>query len=162
VILTKHEASRGQEGTRRFIQFLNQKDIHSYDRIKENELKQIDEYMRRFAYRIENNKVEDGWVYQICKSIKGKFIFKSNAFVSNIADLDPNSYDPGDLFEESSHNWSTEGGAFLTKTSYDKLIGMFKEPSNVVDENKHNVKTTKEKFLAHLYNTITKLENYKF
>lgn len=162
VILTKHEASRGQEGTRRFIQFLNQKDIHSYDTIKENELKQIDEYMRRFAYRIENNKVEDGWVYQICKSIKGKFIFKSNAFVSNIADLDPNSYDPGDLFEESSHNWSTEGGVFHTKTSYDKLIGMFKEPSNVVDENKHNVKTTKEKFLAHLYNTITKLENYKF
>lgn len=163
VILTNHEASKGVDGTKKFIEFINQSGIVSFNSIKEDELKQIDEYMRRFAYRIENSKVNDGWIYQICKSIKGKFIFKSNAFISNINELNAKTYDPGDLFEESGHNWATENGmlGFGKKTSYDKLIEKLKEPI-IVDENKQNVKTTKEKFLAHLYNTITKLENYTF
>lgn len=161
VILTKHEAAKGQDGTKKFIEFINQSGIDSFNSIKEGELKEIDEYMRQFAYRIENSKVTDGWIYQICKSIKGKFIFKANAFVSNISELDANTYDPGDLFEESKHNWATEKGLLKNKTSYDKLIEKLKEPITV-DETKQNVKTTKEKFMAHLYNTITKLESYNF
>lgn len=161
VILTKHEAAKGQEGTKKFIEFINQSGIDSFNAITDAELKEIDEYMRQFAYRINESKVADGWIYQICKSIKGKFIFKANAFVSNIGELDANTYDPGDLFEESNHNWATEKGLLKTKTSYDKLIEKLKEPITV-DETKQNVKTTKEKFMAHLYNTITKLENYNF
>ena len=64
--------------------------------------------------------------------------------------------DPGNLFEDDKHNWD-KGGVFSNRyNNYVKtLIDQRCKPKK-----EQNVNTTKERFLAHIYNSITIVQKF--
>ena len=66
----------------------------------------------------------------------------------------------GHLFEDDQHNWSKMTGLISKKdNSVDVLIKNMGEPRTRPTADQ-NVQTTKEKFLAHIYNAITNNQNF--
>ena len=112
--------------------------------------------MRRFAYSVENGKLQRGWLYQIYNTVKpGKLLFRPSAFEEKPDSL--NKIEPGTLFDDDKHNWDAKGG-FMHSTytaQYDQLIKILTDNDASMPSKEQNANTTKEKFLAHVYNAIT-------
>ena len=69
--------------------------------------------------------------------------------------------DPGYIFTDDRHNWDKGGLMGLGGSRYDKFIkGLINPQCYPMDD--QNVSTTKEKYLAHMYNAITKAQKYEF
>jgi len=146
--LTKHKASKGDMGVKSFIRQLNENNIKDYDTITDDETKAIDDYLKMFAYEFKNNKFISGWIYQIRKSIDGAFIFDSKAFAENESDL--KKLDVGTLLKDAKYHWNKSWGS----DRYDTFVRTLSNSESKFND-RQNVKTTKEKFLAHIYNGIT-------
>ena len=72
---------------------------------------------------------------------------------------DMKSISCGHLFEDNQHNWSKLTGMFgKTDNSVDVLIKKLGD-ADAKPAGNQNVQTTKEKFLAHVHNAITKNQN---
>ena len=157
IVLSVHRAAlSNSHGTMVFLERFKAQDIKDYEQgITEAQANDIDEYMKWFAYDYSNGLLTRGWIYQIYKSIKpGRFIFKSSAFTENAKEL--RDMDPGNLFEDDKHNWD-KGGVFSNRyNNYVKtLIDQRCKPKK-----EQNVNTTKERFLAHIYNSITIVQKF--
>ena len=156
VLSVNRAALSNSHGTLGFLERFKAQDINDYEQgITEAQANDIDEYMKWFAYDYSNGLLTRGWIYQIYKSIKpGRFIFKSSAFTENAKEL--RDMDPGDLFEDDKHNWD-KGGLFSNRyNNYVKtLIDQRCKPKK-----EQNVNTTKERFLAHIYNSITIVQKF--
>ena len=156
VLSVNRAALSNSHGTMGFLERFKAQDIKDYEQgITEAQANDIDEYMKWFAYDYSNGSLTRGWIYQIYKSIKpGRFIFKSSAFTENAKEL--RDMDPGDLFEDDKHNWD-KGGLFSNRyNNYVKtLIDQRCKPKK-----EQNVNTTKERFLAHIYNSITIVQKF--
>ena len=86
---------------------------------------------------------------QIRNSIgSGQFIFKPDAFpdATNF-----NSVDPGDIFLDKKHQWDKG----MLSNRYDDFIKKAVEKEDAKPNSSQKVNTVKERFLAHLYNSIT-------
>lgn len=144
-------ALRGEQGVKGFLVRLDKQGIKEYNAITDDQGKEIDKYMKAFAYDFDtkNNKVKRGWLYQVYQSTAGKFFFKSNAFTENPREL--RSIDPGNFFDDDKHNW--DKGKWLSGR-YDNFISCLVDKESYPKEKQH-VATTKEKFLARIYNGIT-------
>lgn len=158
IVLSLHKAAtQGELGTESFIVRLRKQNIMDYDTITKEQTRDIDAYLKMFAYDFNRQKdeIERGWIYQLSHSIgSGKFIFKSDAFKAVRSELE--RIDPGDIFTDDKHNW--DKGGFLG-SRYDTFIKKLVEDSCKPKENQ-KVTTTKEKFLAHIYNGITIAQKY--
>ncbi len=156
VLSVNRAALSNSHGTMGFLERFKAQDIKDYEQgITEAQANDIDEYMKWFAYDYSNGSLTRGWIYQIYKSIKpGRFIFKSSAFTENAKEL--RDMDPGNLFEDDKHNWD-KGGVFSNRyNNYVKtLIDQRCKPKK-----EQNVNTTKERFLAHIYNSITIVQKF--
>lgn len=156
VLSVNRAALSNSHGTLGFLERFKAQNINDYEQgITEAQANDIDEYMKWFAYDYSNGLLTRGWIYQIYKSIKpGRFIFKSSAFTENAKEL--RDMDPGDLFEDDKHNWD-KGGVFSNRyNNYVKtLIDQRCKPKK-----EQNVNTTKERFLAHIYNSITIVQKF--
>ena len=156
VLSVNRAALSNSHGTMGFLERFKAQDIKDYEQgITEAQANDIDEYMKWFAYDYSNGSLTRGWIYQIYKSIKpGRFIFKSSAFTENAKEL--RDMDPGNLFEDDKHNWD-KGGVFRNRyNNYVKtLIDQRCKPKK-----EQNVNTTKERFLAHIYNSITIVQKF--
>lgn len=156
VLSVNRAALSNSHGTMGFLERFKAQDIKDYEQgITEAQANDIDEYMKWFAYDYSNGSLTRGWIYQIYKSIRpGRFIFKSSAFTENAKEL--RDMDPGNLFEDDKHNWD-KGGVFSNRyNNYVKtLIDQRCKPKK-----EQNVNTTKERFLAHIYNSITIVQKF--
>lgn len=157
IILASNEAAFGKQGTKNLLRRFKEQSIDNYDSITDDQAAQIDSYMRSFGYMLEpgSGRLTPGWICQINHSVgSGQFIFQASAFPKSAKDIP--SIDPGDIFIDNRHNWIK--GGFMNGKSRDKsfnlLIGILAKPESQ-PKDKQNVKTAKEKFLAHLYNGIT-------
>ena len=154
LVLTLNEAAYGVLGTKAFIDFLNRQKIDAYNAFTDEQSKQIDDYMRLFAYEISSkeHKLVPGWIYQIQKSVGAhSFIFKPGAIETNTDKL--RSIDPGNLFSDEKNNW----GKGNQRKSYDKLADILTK-THPNDEVQH-VNTLKERFIAHIFNGIKSAQN---
>ena len=163
IILSQYDAAWTDvegSGTKGLLNRFAQQNIHDYDGITNNQAKDLDNYFRDYfgySFGVDGN-MEKGWIYQIKDSVPGRFIFIDEAFKEQQKDM--KSISCGHLFEEEQHNWSKLSGFFSKKdNSVDVLI------KNLGDEktrptSEQNVQTTKEKFLAHIYNAITINQNF--
>ena len=157
VLSLNRAATRGELGTKAFISRLNKQRIADYNSLTDAQTKEIDEYLKKFAYNIsvKNHALEPGWIYQIYSSIgAGSFIFKNKAFEANTKVLE--SIDPGDLFADKKFHW--DHGFF--SNSYDYLVELLTRSDTKPNEQEQHVHTTKEKFLAHIYNGIAIAQKY--
>ena len=97
-----------------------------------------------------------GWIYQIYESVKpGRFLFNETAFKDLRQEM--KSISCGQLFIDPNHNWGMKKGLLGGKSdnSVDDLIKTMTDPKSFPRVADQLVNTTKEKFLAHIYNAIT-------
>lgn len=159
VVLTNNGAAYGAPGTKVMIDAISKEinqDEYSLG-ISEPQAKEIDEYLRLFAYRFENDVFTPGWIYQInrTKGNTGTFLFNGNAFKEQKAEL-IGKYNSGNLFLEEKYNWEKERSGIFSGSpkAFDTFKSNFKNAPNTEPRDEQNVKTTKERFLAKVYNTI--------
>jgi len=147
ISLTANGGARGDFGIKAFINLLKKQKIDQYDSIHDTDCIDINDYFRLFAYNYDRGKFAPGWLYQIRNSISpGNFIFHSKAFPDNQAEL--SKLDVGTIFSDDKYHWPK--GLFSSR--YDTFVTKLIESG---PQELQQVNTTKEKFLAHLYNAIS-------
>ncbi len=153
IILGRQGGAKDSKGTKGLVDRLANQNIHDYENIPLDELKEIDKYFQMFGYSYDARKVfVPGWIYQIYDSVKpGKFIFKSNAFdIKNIENVDP-----GDIFEDERHRWEKPP---LIGNRYETFI---KKMIHSKPSSQQKANTSKEKLLAHMYKAIINAQKIK-
>jgi hypothetical protein len=161
IVLSKNEAafsSDSKAGMKAFIAQLVEQKITNYTAITDEECKEINEYFKLFAYSIEGGQqFHPGWLYQVRSTVApGSFLFDSKAFTTNIKELQ--KMDVGELLLEPKNHWPK--GTIFQDGSFDKYNKFVKTLIHVKPEESQKVNTTKEKFMAHIYNAITKSQNF--
>ncbi|RBQ03527.1 hypothetical protein DRW42_21195 [Pedobacter miscanthi] len=153
ISLTKNGGAFDDGGIKGFIKQCENQKLNQYSTITDAECKDINEYFKLFAYTFKDAKFIPGWLYQVRNSVApGRFLFDSKAFPDNPTEL--KKLDVGTIFLDEKHHWS-KGGLFRDRYDLfvEKLIN-----TNPKDEQKVN--TTKEKFLAHIFNALTISQNF--
>ena len=159
IILSKHGGALSQKnvegkikGTRGFIARLSEQDVHDYDDMKKEQSEEIDNYMKEFAYSVKDGGIVRGWLYQIYNSVRiagvSRFLFPSKVFEENVQALA--NMDPCKEIQDEKKS----GMIFKTdhRKDYDDFIKNLPLCRPVDD--KQNVSTMKERFLAHMYKDI--------
>lgn len=157
ISLTVNGGSIGDTGVKGFITRCEKQKLTQYSSITNVECDQINEYFKLFAYNFVNEngnvKFAPGWLYQIRKTVApGSFLFNSEAFPDTQTEL--KKLDVGTIFTDQKYHWP-KGGLLSDRygTFIDKLI-------NIGPKDEQKVNTTKEKFLAHIYNALTTSQNF--
>jgi hypothetical protein len=148
ISLTKNGAAFGDSGIKGFIVQCENQKLNQYSSITDAECKDINEYFKYFAYTFNGTKFIAGWLYQVRNSVSpGQFLFDSRSFTENQNEL--KNLDIGALFMDDKHHWP-KGGVFGKRYNsfVEKLI-------TTGPKEEQKVNTTKEKFLAHLFNALT-------
>lgn len=145
-------------GTIGFLNDMNIRKIYSYESLTDEQAREIDEYLKVFAYSVGPFGFRPGWLFQIFRSAKGgQFIFAPEAFNTDISQIQNN--DPGGIFLDGMHNWETKGLFGSTRNRrFDKFTDILKQADSEPYEDQGQ--TVKELFLAHLYNAITSAQNF--
>lgn len=166
IVLSQYEAAWTDvktSGTKGLLKAIHDKKFYDYDGITDEQAQDIDKYFRDyFGYKFDPaGNMEKGWIYQVKESVAsmgGRFIFIDEAFKEQKKDM--KSISCGRLFDEEKHNWSKLTGVFTkTDNSADVLVGNLGDGS-VFPAADQNATTTKEKFLAHIHNAITKNQHF--
>ena len=122
--------------------------VEEYNSIPESDTVEMDNYLKEFAYTFDAQNFIPGWIYQVRSTVNpGKFMFDDKAFTFVKKELE--DIDVGTLFLDKKHHWETS----LMSNSYNTFVKKLINEGKPRQEQK--VITTKEKFLAHIYNAIT-------
>lgn len=156
IVLSINQAafsSDSKAGMRAFITRLEKQKMPQYSTITDEECDEINQYLKQFAYSTDGERFYQGWLYQVRSTVApGSFMFDSKAFTTDIKEL--KDLDVGSLFTDKKNHWP-EGGFMSNRFSkfIDTLI-------DVKYESTQKVNTTKEQFMAHIFNAITKSQNF--
>jgi len=151
--LVYHEGVDNKEGMSGWIDRMVGMGYKEYENvIDEQSKKDITDYFKSFLFYKESGNVIDGWLYQIKNSFNGLFILPNTAFAREWSSIE--KINAGELLEDEISRWGRKKDAgdcarkfiaeFITSTIKPEQI-----PTGV----------PKEKLLAQLFNTITKLQN---
>lgn len=153
ISLTVNNAANGDAGIKGFITRCQEQKITQYNTITDAECAEINDYFKAFAYTFESTRFTPGWLYQVRSTVApGTFIFDSKAFPDNLPEL--KKLDVGTIFLDEKNHWP-KGGILANR--YDTFV---KKLINLGPEEEQQVNTTKEKFLAHIYNAITQSQGF--
>ena len=157
IVLTKNGAAYSSDdkaGMRAFITQLEQAKLQLYSSLSNDECTELNDYFKQFAYSVDGEKFYPGWIYQVRSTVApGTFMFDSKAFTSNTKEL--KDLDVGALFSDDKNHWPKGG---ILSNRYDSFVKTLIEVSP--EEDSQKVNNTKEKFMAHIYNAITKSQNF--
>lgn len=155
IVLSKEQGAfsdNAKAGIRGFITQFETNNIKDYNTISDDECMELNNYFKFFAYSFDDTKFSQGWLYQVRSTISpGSFLFDSKAFVTSPKELQ--SLDVGALFQDSNHHWPKG----MLSNTYNSFI---KRLIDVKHDEKQKVNTTKEKFMAHIYNAITQSQGF--
>ena len=159
IILSKNEgAYNGVNGVDNFMNYI-QTDTINYTDINLDQRTEINGYLEEFGYKIFNDAVNFGWIYQINKSVgNGSFIFAPEAFRATEQEL-VHKTDIGMLYGDGIRDWGPTNmfGNFKgPNSSYDKFCDTFKKDPNSVPYDVQGG-DKKELFFARMFNAITTL-----
>lgn len=159
IILSKNEgAYNGVNGVDNFMNYI-QTDTINYTDINLDQRTEINGYLEEFGYKILNDAVNFGWIYQINKSVgNGSFIFAPEAFRATEQEL-VHKTDIGMLYGDGIRDWGPTNmfGNFKgPNSSYDKFCDTFKKDPNSVPYDVQGG-DKKELFFARMFNAITTL-----
>lgn len=157
VILSKNYGAYSSEnGVDAFMNYIHTDSIN-YTEVNNDQRIEINEYLKEFAYKILNDNVNFGWIYQIHRSVgSGSFIFAHEAFKTTENELLKTNI--GQLYGDGSRDWGTRSAIFgsASDKSYNTFCDTFKTNQNSEPyEGQGN--DPKELFFARMFNTITTL-----
>lgn len=153
ISLTVNGGANGDSGIKGFITRCEKQKLPQYSTIVDDECTDINDYFKLFAYTFDKDMFVPGWLYQIRSTVApGTFMFDSKAFPDTSSEL--KKLDVGTLFLDAKHHWSKGG---ILSNRYDNFIDKLIETT---PKEEQKVNTTKEKFLAHIYNAITISQNF--
>jgi hypothetical protein len=143
-----------KSGMKAFITRLEKQKLTQYSSISDADCEEINEYLRQFAYTTDGGQqFYPGWLYQVRSTVApGSFMFDSKAFTTNLRELQ--KIDVGELFLDKKNHWPV---GRLMSDRFSKFVDTL---IDVKPEDNQKVNTTKEKFMAHIYNAITKSQNF--
>lgn len=160
IILAKYNgADEGHAGLGSFIDDLDRAKYPEYNDLSDAHCRDIDSYLRQFAYKFTPAGVSFGWIYQIFRSAgSGRFLFSPDAFRTEIASL--RAIDPGTLFADPRHHWDTSGNILSSSATrrWNTFISLFKSENTLPDDTQAG--NLKEEFLAQMFNTITQAQHF--
>ena len=152
--LSVNKGAKGENGVLGFLNKFKQQSIHDYDSLTEEFSKDLTDYLTKFGYFVDGQDFVDGWLYQIRKSVSGKFVFDDSAFTRDPRELD--KFDPGKIWSEKDYLWDKGG---ILGSRYDTFVKtLVDKDTEPTDSQKCS--ETKEKFLAHVYNAIKKSQKF--
>lgn len=149
LVLTENDGALGHDGTKLLLNRIAES-TNDYSTLESQYTINLTDYFRKFGYSIEGSNFNAGWLYQIRSSFNGKLILDDKAFTSNPKEL--KKLEPGKLFTEKEYHWKDKG---FRGDTYDPFVRILKDEDTKPFENQ-NVETTREKFIAHIYNAINK------
>jgi len=153
ISLTKNGGAFDDAGIKGFIKQCENQKLNQYSTITDAECKDINEYFKLFAYTFKDARFVPGWLYQVRNSVTpGRFLFDSKAFPDNPSEL--KKLDVGTIFLDEKHHWSK--GRFFS----DRYNVFVENLINTNPKEEQKVNTTKEKFLAHIFNALTISQNF--
>lgn len=145
-------AQEGICGTVDFLEDLKRRNVEHYSDIKDEQARQLDEYLKEYAYKFVNGFLVPGWLHQVNSSIDGSFIFSDDAL--SIDPVTLKKVDPGAVYQDDKYNWQSPGilGAQSVRR-LDNFMEILKKSSAPTEQ---QGSTLKEKFIGNLYNAIIK------
>ncbi len=158
IILSRYRYDGGMQG---FLDDLRaNRKIYDFDNLTAEQAKEMEDYLRAFAYSVGANSLIPGWLYQINSSVKnGSFIFTPEAFTTDLNAL--TDIDPGYVLNDELHQWSVWSGVFNKSPNADKTYSKFIEVLKRQYSGEGQGETEKEQFLARIYNTLSELQNFQ-
>jgi hypothetical protein len=151
ISLTKNGAATGDTGIKGFIKRCEEQKLPQYSSITDEDCIDLNNYFRLFAYTFDKEKFIPGWLYQIRSTVApGAFMFDSKAFPDTLSEL--KKLDVGELFIDKKFHWPAGGVAGFGGDTYNEFV---KQLIKTDFKPEQKVNTVKEKFLAHIYNSIT-------
>ena len=152
ICLTKNGAAWGDSGIKGFIKRCEEQKLLQYSLITDEDCADLNDYFKLFAYTFNKERFIPGWLYQIRSTIApGTFMFDSKAFADTSSEL--KKLYVGELFMDKKYHWA--GGGIFGDT-YDTFV---KQLIKTDFKPEQKVNNTKEKFLAHIYNSITESQS---
>lgn len=151
-------AQEGVCGTKEFREDLKRRNVETFNDLKDKETELLDEYLKKYAYKIHNGYLSPGWLHQIKNSVSNhcsSFIFSDDALSIDLDKL--RKVDPGAIYKDEKYNWQTSG---LFGSKADKRMNKFIEllKSGETAPKEQQGESLKEKFIGNLYNAITKAQ----
>lgn len=157
IIISRYGAENGMS---EFLDDLSaNRGIDDFLDLTEQQKKEMETYLKDFAYTVEGGRLIPGWMYQIKDSVKtGSFIFQPEALATDVNAL--RYIDPGYVLADDQHQWSVWSGLFRKEPNADKTYSKFIEEFKKSYPDEGQGETTKEALLARIYNTLTTLQNF--
>lgn len=157
LILSRYKG--GQEGICGTIEFINDlkaRNVNAYDALPDEQKRQIDDYLKEFAYKFVNGYLQPGWLHQINQSIgQGSFIFNPDALSTKPDTL--RKVDPGAIYNDDKYNWETGIGlGSKSEKRLSKFLDVIKTPESAATSQQGT--TLKERFIGNLYRAIAKAQ----
>ena len=144
------------------MKFLNYK-----DKITQKDRNEINDYCKKFLFSFDKNgKLVEGWLYQLRKSINGKFLLPATSFGQDISSIQ--KINPANILDDQKSQWGMGKNLFGRPSpkeaadSFNDFVKEFINPDHA-PKNTQYADSPKMELIAQLYNTITvlqgKLEN---
>jgi len=153
IIINAEKGGFGQNGAENLVKKFKEFNIPDYINLGVNDAKDIDDFVKAFAFNYDTKgNVIPGWIFQIRQSVDGPFLFQTDAFSTNQKQL--KDFHFGKLFTQNEYQFATgwRGDPYgLFRDTIQKDTSVKPSPE------KQKVERLNERFLAHTYNTLTKL-----
>jgi hypothetical protein len=157
IVVSWEKGGEGQNGTENLVKKFAKFGTADYVNLPQTDLRDIDDYLKGFAFTFDKGDVVPGWLLQVRETVHGSFLFRSDAYSTNAKQL--LSFNFGKLFEDESHQFARRGKLGLGEGDpYQEFLNtILKDETVKPDVAKQRTERLNERFLAHSHNTLTKL-----
>jgi len=158
IIINAEKGGFGQNGAENLVRKFKEFNIPDYINLSVDDAKDIDEFIKAFAFNYDTKgNVIPGWLFQVRQSVDGPFLFNTDAFSANQKQL--KEFNFGEIFTDDKYQFA-KNGRFTKGRPYEEFRNTIQKDASVKPSpEKQKVDRLNERFLAHSYNTLTKLFN---
>jgi len=137
---------------------LKKQQVLAYDDIPEADLKPLDSFLRRFAFAVQGDVLERGWIFEVKDSVKGFLGLDAEAFQEAALA----KYGIGKLFGDERYRGSEFKGLARHANEPDTVIKTFKKTEDDARalSDAQNVQRPLERLVGHSFEVFKKLYNF--
>ncbi|MEP7168787.1 MAG: hypothetical protein ABI855_05400, partial [Bacteroidota bacterium] len=161
IIINAEKGGFSENGTENLVRQFKKFNINDYVNLPANDAKDIDEFVKSFAFNYDTKgNVIPGWIFQTRQSVDNPFCsFDNDAFSMEQKQL--KEFNFGKLFTDEAHQFSKKGRIPFSKGDpYQAFRDTIQKDTSVKPSaERQKVERLNERFLAHCYNTLTRLYN---